>query len=275
VIRAAFLAAAALLSVASGGPFDRQYDSYGRLLHRVVAGARVDYGRLLGDRGDLDAVVSSFDAPTAEQLSAWPEREQLAFWINAYNLFTLRAIVDHYPIHGSWFSRSPRNSIRQIDGVWTTLTWRAGGREVTLDDVEHRILRPTFKEPRVHFALNCASVGCPPLAVEPYVAARLDAQLDAAARRYLAGPTGLQRTGNRLRVSSILKWYGDDFIERYAAAGPATGTPRDRAVLGVVARFGPPAEAELARSGRARVEFLDYDWSLIDVDRSARQQPPQ
>jgi hypothetical protein len=98
------------------------------------------------------------------EVHAWSRAQQMAFWINAYNAFTLRAIVDHYPIEGSRFSLHPRNSIRQIDGVWTSLAWKAAGRTVTLDDIEHRILRPTFREPLVHFAVNCASVSCPPLA---------------------------------------------------------------------------------------------------------------
>src|SRR5207249_4265078 len=93
---------------------------------------------------------------------------------------------------------------------------RAAGRTLTLDDIEHRILRPQFKEPRVHFAVNCASVGCPPLAADPYRAATLDTQLDEAARRYLASERGLKVDGATLRVSKILEWYGEDFVPRFA-----------------------------------------------------------
>src|SRR4029077_12604088 len=121
----------------------------------------------------------------------------------------------HYPIQSGWLSvlpklwfQVPANSIRQIDGVWTTAAWRAAGRTLTLDDIEHKILRPEFKEPRVHFAINCASVGCPPLAADPYRAGTLDAQLDAAARRYLASAQGLRVQGDTLLVSKILEWYG-------------------------------------------------------------------
>jgi hypothetical protein len=251
---------AALASAAAAPAFDRAYEGYGRLLQRVVEGPRVDYRDLVSARADLDAVASAFNARGTTSLSRWSRPEQMAFWINAYNLFTLRAIVEHYPIRGRWFSTAPRNSIRQIDGVWTALMWHAAGRTLTLDQIEHEILRPVFKDPRVHFAINCASVGCPPLAREPYVAARLDAQLDDAARRYLASPQGLRIAGNRLKVSSIFKWYGGDF-----------GTPSDRAVLDFVARFGPPAAAALATSGRARLEFLDYDWSLNDTASAPQQ----
>jgi hypothetical protein len=188
----------------------------------------------------------------------------MAFWINAYNLFTLRAIVDHYPIHGSWFSLAPRNSIRQIDGVWTTLKWRAAGRDVTLDQIEHGILRPEFADARVHMAVNCASKSCPPLRAEPYAAADLDRQLDDAARRYLASPAGTRVDGGRLRVSRIFEWYGDDFVQRYAPMHPGSGRATDRAIRGFVEAYGPPEAAAAARSGIA-IGFLDYDWSLNDV----------
>jgi hypothetical protein len=245
---------AAVATMAAGAAFDPAYDAYARMLARVVKGARVNYRELVSARADLETVASAFDAPDTRSIAGWSRDDQMAFWINAYNLFTLRAIVDHYPIRGRWFSLAPRTSIRQIDGVWTALTWHAAGRTLTLDQIEHEILRPTFKDPRVHFAINCASVGCPPLSREPYVAARLDAQLDEAARRYLASAQGLQIAGNRVKVSSIFKWYGGDF-----------GTPIDRAVLAFVARFGPPPAAALATSGNARLEFLDYDWSLNDT----------
>jgi len=250
--------------------FDHEYQAYAAVLHAHVRGAGVDYRALADDRAALDAVVAGFDA-AAVGVERWSREEQLEFWINAYNVFTLRAIVDHYPIRDRWFSLAPRNSIRQIEGVWTTLTWRAAGRVVTLDDIEHRILRPAFREPRVHFAVNCASVSCPPLAAEPYRAATLDADLDAAARRYLASPLGLVVDGRTLRVSSIFTWYGEDFVERFADAGPPAGSPVDRAILGVVRTYGPTEAAALAASGRARVRFLDYDWSLNDVARDDRR----
>lgn len=246
-------------------PFDHSYADYAALLERHVSGARVDYGRLLAQRGQLDDVVRHFDAVDAGTLESWPREEQLAFWINAYNVFTLKAIVDHYPIQGSWFSWYPRSSIRQIDGVWDQLPWRAAGRRVTLDQIEHEILRPTFAEPRIHFAINCASISCPPLWLEPYRADQLDAQLEDAARRYLASPEGLQLDGETLRVTSILDWYGDDFVSSYAELTPGDRPDRDRAILGAVARHGPPAAASLARSGSARLRFLPYNWSLNDV----------
>src|SRR4051812_17984847 len=241
------------------------FPQYGQLLHDHVRPPKVDYAALKADRSALDAAVAAFAEPREAEERDWPRGERLAFWINAYNAFTLRAIVDHYPIRGSWFSLAPRSSIRQIDGVWTTLTWNAAGRTVTLDDIEHRILRPEFKEPRVHFAINCASIGCPPLTDEPYLAATLDAQLDAAARRYLASPQGLRIEGRTPRVSRIFEWYGEDFVPRFAPERAGQTDRVERAVLAVVAQFGPDDARALARTSSTRVRFLNYDWSLNDL----------
>ena len=258
----AMMAASLNLATAS---FDHDYANYGQLLRDHVRPPTVDYAALKSHRAALDLVVAAFGQPSREEEQAWTKAERFAFWINAYNLLTLRAIIDHYPIRSHWFTLQPRNSIRQIDGVWTTLTWPVAGRTATLDDIEHRILRPEFKDPRVHFAINCASIGCPPLLDTPYRAVTLDAQLDAAARRYLAAPEGLQVDGSTLRVSSILKWYGDDFVARFSEGGDSSRTPVERAILGVVSQFGPSAAKALARTPSVRVVFLDYNWSLNDL----------
>ena len=195
--------------------FDHTYQAYAKILASHVHDGRVDYQRLAADRAALVDITSGFGAVDGAAERAWTREERLAFWINAYNLFTLQAIVDHYPIRAGWFTLGPRNSIRQIAGVWDRLTWRVAGRSVTLDDIEHRIIRPEFKEPRIHFAVNCASIGCPPLRSEPYRASSLGAQLDANARSYLASPQGLRVDAGALVVTSILKWYGDDFVDRF------------------------------------------------------------
>ena len=260
-------AAVAILSVAALiDGFDHQYDAYGRMLSAHIQGTLVDYAALEKDRATLDRVVATFDGPATRDEPRWTRAERMAFWINAYNAFTLKAIVDHYPIRSRWFTRHPRNSIRQIDGVWTTRQWRAGGRTVSLDDIEHEILRPTFGDARIHFAVNCASIGCPPLAAEPYRAPTLDAQLDAAARRYLSAPQGLRIDGGTLRVSSIFKWYGQDFVAGFAPLALSGRDSVARAIRGTIIRYGPPEAAALARSDGG-IAFLEYDWTLNDVRR--------
>jgi len=242
--------------------FDHGYADYAQVLARHVDGSGVTYAALKADRGALDRVIAQFDAPAAWGEAGWTREQRMAFWINAYNAFTLRAIVDAYPIQPRWFTRQPRNSIRQIPDVWTTQRWRAAGRAVSLDDIEHQVLRPGFKDARIHFAVNCASISCPPLAAEPYRAETLDAQLDAAARRYLASPEGLRLDGNTLRVSSIFKWFGEDFVAEYGPIVPGRRPQVERAILGAVVRYGLPDAAAQARNGGAVIAFLDYDWSL-------------
>lgn len=247
--------------------FDHGYATYGAVLRAYVTPPRVDYGALKATRASLDRSVGEFDAAATRAEPAWTREQRMAFWINAYNAFTLQAIVDHYPIRSGWLTRYPRNSIRQIDGVWTTLKWRAAGRTVTLDDIEHRILRPEFKDARIHFAVNCASTSCPPLAAEPYRARTLDAQLDDAARTYMASDEGLQVTRDTLRVSSIFKWYGDDFVQEYAGVIGGEQEAKERAILGVIVQHGPPAAAARARTGVPAIRYLEYDWSLNDTQR--------
>lgn len=258
------LAIAGVSGAAQTG-FDHAYRGYGAVLGAHLADARVDYARLQANRAGLDQVVASFGAVLGRDELSWTRAERMAFWINAYNAFTLRSIVDHYPIRGSWPSFYPKNSIRQIDGVFTGRKWSAAGRSLTLDDIEHMVLRAEFEDPRIHFAINCASLGCPPLASEPYVAARLDAQLDAAATRYLASDRGLVLDGGTLRLSKIFRWFGRDFVARFASAGPAGRSDTDRALLAVVATYGPPAAQAAARRPGARLASLDYDWSLNDL----------
>jgi hypothetical protein len=261
------LAAGALATSLRAGTFDHEYWAYAKLLHDHVHAVVVDYTALKEHRAALADVMAAFADSSAADERAWTRDQRLSFWINAYNLFTLRAIVDHYPIRSALFTMQPRNSIRQIDGVWTALTWKAAGRALTLDDIEHKILRPEFKEPRVHFAVNCASVGCPPLGGEPYRPATLEAQLDAAARRYLASDRGLRIEGNTLRVTRILEWYGEDFVARFAPDAAGKPDRIERAIRGVVLRFGPAAAADLAGKPTTRVRFLEYDWSLNDTQK--------
>ena len=245
--------------------FDHEYTTYSQLLRDHITGTRVDYTQLVRNRQALEAVVTELGQVSEASLRAWSREHKLAYWINAYNVFTLKAIVDNYPIKGRWFSLSPRNSIRQIDGVWDKLTWNAGGREVTLDQVEHEILRAGFDEPRIHFALNCAAIGCPPLRREPYLVPLLDRQLILAARDYLATELGLRVDGSTLRVSSLLKWYGEDFISQFAHLIDTDRSEKERAILGVIAKYGPTEAAALAQEGRARIRFLKYDWALNNI----------
>ncbi|MCP5366893.1 MAG: DUF547 domain-containing protein [Hyphomicrobiales bacterium] len=168
---------------------------------------RVAYGQVTAaDRAALEAYLSALAAVPVDGLN---RDRQMAFWINLYNALTVRLILDY----------APKESIRDIDispglfsdGPWGRKLVRVAGEDVSLNDIEHRILRPVWRDPRVHYAVNCASLGCPNLWPEPFRAGDLAAQLDAAARAYVNHPRGARVHGGKLTVSSIYVWFGGDF----------------------------------------------------------------
>ena len=231
-----------------------ELDLYGRLLERhtrVVAdtaGTRVDYAALRADPEWRRLLEGLAAAPTPAASAAQAER--LAYWINAYNMLAIDMVVRNYPVAG----------IRDIGSllrpVWKRDAGKAGGRAVTLDEIEHAILRP-IGDPRVHVAIVCASTSCPSLAREPFRAERLDAQLDAAARAFVASPEKGARVESRsLRVSKIFQWFGPDF----AASG---------GVLAFVRRHATPdLRAAIDQLGpEPQLIFFDYDWSLNGIGR--------
>ncbi len=243
------------------------------LLHEYVDGeGRVDYRRLKDHRAPLDRFVNSLAGLEVSAITAWPEAARIAFWINAYNAIALQRILDHYPIkRGGIVSglRFPENSIRQIDGVWDKITTHVAGRDMTLDHIEHEILRKEFREPRVHAALVCAAKGCPPLRAEVFTEEKLSAQLDDQSRRFLGAPHRFQidREKKIVRLSPILKWYGGDFTSVYNAAGAIQGHSADEnAVLEFARRYVGPEDAKFLFENTYRVEFLDYNWSLNEQD---------
>ena len=157
-----------------------------------------------------------------DEFNDWTEKQKLAFWINAYNAFTIKAIIDHYPIERSFtligIFYAPKNSILQIPGVWKKLKFNALGQEVTLDHIEHGILRKEFNEPRIHAAINCASISCPDLRSEAYVADRLEGQLSDASGLFVNNKfkgVYVDKKKNKVKVSKIFKWFGEDFYKNY------------------------------------------------------------
>jgi hypothetical protein len=257
---AAVLAAiAGVLALAGASPaVAHDQAAYARLLEAhvrrgTVSGidlALVDYEAVRGDP-DYPRALRDLAAARPEALAVRADR--LAFWINAYNLLAIKAVLDQYP------TRSIRDGGTLLRPIWKRKVGAAAGREYALDDIEHGILRPEFKDPRVHMAIVCASLSCPDLRREPFAGARLDAQLDDEARRFLANPTkGLAPSadGRSARVSSIFKWFREDFA-------PAGGV-----VAFIRAKAGPELAPRLAGLTDARLTYLDYDWSLNDSKRA-------
>ena len=227
----------------------------------------VDYRSLNSNPGRLVSFVAALDMLAPDVYRKWSAKEKIAFWINAYNALTLKAIIDHYPISAGFFKTLayPRNSIRQIPGVWDGLRFRVMGREMTLDEIEHATLRKEFNEPRIHLALVCAAMGCPPLRNEPYVGDKLDQQLDDQTRHFLANTRkfGINRSQAKVYLSPIFKWFGGDFVKTYGTDREfAKFSPDERAVLNFFVKFVNEKDREYLLRGSYAIFYLDYDWSL-------------
>lgn len=256
---AALLATLALPAAAQG--FDHAHRAWDALLKKhvvLIAGGKasqLDYAGMARDRTALKAYLDSVSRVGAAEFAAWPKAERMAFLINAYNAFTVEKILQRYPdIRSIWdFGKVFGNPFK--DDFFSLL-----GRKATLDGIEHETLRKpgAYGEPRVHFAVNCASIGCPMLREEAYVAARLERQLEEQAVRFLSDRTR-NRLGadGRLEVSKIFDWFKEDFgaRERYFA--------RYADLLA-----DDPAQQKQIAEGRAALAFLEYDWTLNDVRRA-------
>lgn len=244
------------------------YEDYALVLETYVDdNAMVNYRGLKSNREQLDAFVARLDKLQPEVYDAWDDDHKIAFWLNAYNGFTLKAIIEHYPIKASFLGgkRFPKNSIRQIKGVWNKLEFSVMGRKRTLEEIEHEILRKKFTEPRIHMALVCAAMGCPPLRNEPYTGSRLSEQLDDQTRRFLKNPLmfRLNRKKERVYISSIFKWFGKDFVSIYGANDKLKEySETKRAVLSFMSRYLDKETQEYIASQELSVKHLDYDWSL-------------
>lgn len=244
-----------LLSVAAllilGSPFFYQDNAlaqevidnsiYADLLKKYVKNGVVDYRGFKQEEVKLDKYLTILAQVKPDQL---PRDEQFAFYINLYNAWTVKLILTEYP---------GVESIKDLGSIlkspWKKKIARLKGEVITLDDIEHSILRPRFKDPRVHFAVNCASKGCPPLRSEPYLGSTLDQQLNNSTATFLNDPLQNYLKEGELYVSKIFKLFNDDFNN------------------GVYNFFLKYARSDLKKElhklgGNIKIQYLDYDWSL-------------
>lgn len=235
-------------------PFARVLDNY------VTERGFVQYARLQADRGDLDAFVEQLAQVSPENSpEIFPERQdQLAYWINAYNAIVMKGILDHYPVESL-------SEISFMYGFFWKLKFPVGGREYTLNDIEHGILRPRFQEPRIHFAINCASDACPKLTREPFLPEKLDEQLDQAARFFIGESRNVrpEPESNRLYLSMIFNWFLDDF-RNYARENLGKQYP---SVLDYILLHASPELKHYIESSKPKIRYIPYDWSLNDAGK--------
>ncbi len=208
---------------------------------------RIDYQAAMAAKAGLEAYLRELSAVEVSQLN---RAEQFAYWANLYNALTVATVLNHYPV----------DTIRDIDisnGLFANGPWGADlveieGVSLTLDDIEHRILRPIWTDNRVHYAVNCAALGCPSLLPEPFDAARLEEQLTAAAHDFVNHPRGAKVEDGQLHVSSLYDWFQSDF------GGSEIGVIRH------LQKFAKPPLAQQLE-GIEEIAGDDYDWSLNDL----------
>jgi hypothetical protein len=253
-----------LAGLAQAQGFDHQHAAWDALVRQHVRWlpdnkqSRVDYAAFSRQRAELKKVLDSYSAVTRADFDAWPRAERMAFLVNAYNAFTVELILTRYPD-----LKSIKDLGTLLRSPWKNEFFTLLGDRRHLDWIEHEQLRPKYGDPRVHAAVNCASIGCPALRNEAFTAARLEAQLEDGMIRFLADRTRNRVRDGRLEVSAIFKWFREDFEKGQQGFGR---------VEDVFAKYAAqltdkPDEQARLRARSVPVDHLDYDWSLNALGR--------
>jgi hypothetical protein len=264
----ALILLAALVIQPSTVAVDPLHKPFDEILDLYVRDGLVYYLALRNERAKFDRYVEALGAIGADTIKSWPPDRQLAYWINAYNAFVLRTVIDHYPIRGR-SSDYPQNSIRQIPGAFERRQFRAGGRMLTLDAIDRDIIGG-FGDPRALLALGRGALGSPRLKSEAFTAERLDAQLETmtgelVTRRELVF---VDIPNERLSVNSIFSWREEIFSKALAGRAPAvyaSRSPIERSVLALIEPLLVPSERDYLRKNTFRMTFSDFDWKLNDL----------
>jgi hypothetical protein len=243
-----FIAIYFFSTLSAAEPFS--HEKFNSVLKAHLKDGLVNYTSLKIDK-ELDAYLDELNKADIKLLGS--REEKIAFWINAYNAYTLKLVADNYPVK-SIRSISPlgNNILAALAGPWSKEFCKVGGKIYSLNQIEHEILRGEYKEVRVHFAVNCASISCPVLREEAYHGEKINSQLDDQAKRFLSDSSRnrwdpAKRT---FYISKIFDWYQDDFVK-------ASGSLEKY----LAPFFVGDAKAALL-SGKAEIEYLEYNWNL-------------
>ncbi|MFC0264644.1 DUF547 domain-containing protein [Fontibacter flavus] len=212
------------------------------LIKYVDEKGKVDYPGLIKDKTKLEAYLKLLDQNPPDR-STWSRDEQLAYWINAYNAFTLKLIIDHYPVK-SIKDLNPKLSLPLVNTIWQVKFFQIGGKDASLDEIEHKILRKEFNEPRIHFAINCASFSCPPLLNEAFVAEKIEDQLESVTRNFINDPVRNKIQKDKIEISQIFSWFKEDFTKKGSLIDYLNRYSKTKIIP------------------NAKVTYLNYDWSL-------------
>lgn len=224
-----------LLLFLSASSFAQNFDykNYNQLLAKYVSEkGNVNYDKIKTNTTELNAVVKQFEKTQPNE--NWSRNEKLAYYINAYNLYTLKIVVDNYPL----------KSIKNIENVWDKKFITNGKDKISLGDIEHKILRK-MNEPRIHFAINCASFSCPDLLNEAYLPETLDKKLETVTRAFINDKTKNAITANEIKISEIFNWFGGDFKTKKTS------------VIDFINNY-----STVKINKKAKVKYLEYNWSL-------------
>jgi hypothetical protein len=274
------LAASTAIFSASPAPSDAQLSGpppadvdalhrpYDEILDLYVRDGLVYYNALKLERAKFDRYVQSLGEVTPETLKGWSPDRQLSFWINAYNAFVLRTVIDGYPIRGK-APDYPPNSIRQIPGAFERRQFRVAGRMLTLDSIEKDVIGE-FNDARALLALGRGAIGSPRLKSEAYTAPRLDSQLQTMTSELVMNRdlVFVDIPNERLSVNPIFSWREPIFTKSLSSRAPAvyaTRSPLERSVLALIDPVLVPNESEYLRKNTFRMAFHDFDWKLNDL----------
>ncbi|HNP19650.1 MAG TPA: DUF547 domain-containing protein [Fulvivirga sp.] len=218
---------------------------YDGLLKKYVKGAFIDYEGLKGDSKELQKYLDllSQNPPNKD---TWSPNEQLAYWINTYNAFTLKLIIDNYPV-SSIRDLHPTLYVPLVNTVWHKKFFEIGGVPTNLDEIEHSILRKEFNEPRIHFAINCASYSCPPLRAEAFFPQKIDQQLNEQAVQFINDKDRNVISPNKIEISKIFSWFTKDFTKKGS----------------LIDYLNQYSKVKINKD--AEIDYMDYDWSLNDT----------
>lgn len=206
----------------------------------VTEGGVVNYKGIIQDSVQFNAYLDML-ASHHPNTSYWTSDERLAYWINAYNAYTVKLILDHYPVESI---KDIKKGIPLVNSVWDIQFIEIGGKTYDLNNIEHGILRKEFYEPRIHFAINCASVSCPRLRNEAFSAEKIESQLQSQAMSFLSDPIKNQLTTDHIRISKLFSWFKGDFTN-------------DGSLIDFLNAHGP-----IHIDQNAKLDYLTYDWNL-------------
>lgn len=212
-------------------PDFKSWDTF--LKKYVSVSGDVDYKSIKANKKELEAITKAFSETSV--LTSWSKNDQLAFWINAYNVFTIDLIVNHYPI----------KSIQNLDGgkPWDVKRIAIGGKKYSLNNIENDIIRPQFKDARIHFAVNCAAKSCPPILNSAFFGKTLDEQLDAVTKKFISNTKYQNITPGKMTLSKIFDWYKVDFGDIFTFINKYNAIKVNK---------------------NTAIVYKDYDWSLND-----------